>query len=351
MMYEILFLTFTVMLAIVSVVLSGVLIAVIWHDIGRPETEYTKEKNIVTVGEIDMLEIRKKWKVLSASVAGRSHQNGLCQDSHGVEDLGEGWIAAVVADGLGSKRHSHIGSKEAVKKGLEAMKRVVRTKGWIEKEILPCEQEWSLIGRSILFEVFVHLYLESLKRDIAQDELATTFIGVIASPLGVVLVHMGDGRAGYCGVDGEWEAMMKPINGEASNIVVPVTHDIWANSELVDTYTECRVVAHPVKAFVMMSDGCEDFSYSTLTRDEQKNKIVDLNKPYDNFFEPIICYAMHHSESNNNFKAFLTDGTERIASEPDDKTMIIAYNPHMWQGVCNENSSSKNREQSNSETY
>ena len=349
MMYEILFLTFTAMLAIVSVVLSGVLIAVIWHNIGRPETEYAKEKKD-TVGEINMLEIRKNWKVLSASVAGKSHRNGLCQDSHGIEDLGEGWMAAVVADGLGSKRHSDIGSKEAVKKGLEAMKRVVQTKGWIEKEMLPSEQEWSLIGRSILFEVFVHLYLVSLKRDIAKDELATTFIGVIASPLGVMLVHMGDGRAGYCGIDGEWEAMMKPINGEASNIVVPVTHDIWTDTELVDTYTECRVVAHPVKAFVMMSDGCEDFSYSTLTRVEGQNQIVDLNEPYGGFFEPIICYAVHQDANNDDFQAFLTDGTERIESEPDDKTMIIAYNPHMWQGVCNEESSSKNGEQSNSET-
>lgn len=55
------------------------------------------------------------------SVVGKSHikKGTCCQDSHCIRKLENGWIIAAVADGVGSAKNSHIGSKIAAKTVVE----------------------------------------------------------------------------------------------------------------------------------------------------------------------------------------------------------------------------------------
>lgn len=83
---------------------------------------------------------------------------------------------------------------------------------------------------------------------------------VIYSPLGLLAVHVGDGRMGYKTMSGEWKSMMTPHKGEEANQTIFLISEFWdiPNYELSGVLVpESIVIREPVQAFALMSDGCE----------------------------------------------------------------------------------------------
>jgi len=149
----------------------------------------------------------EKWMILSGSIIGSDHLKKdppmPCQDNHTIEKINDLWGIAVVSDGLGSKSLSHIGSEFVVKKTVSYLKEVLDKKEWIRLEQLPSQEEWNIIAYDVLYRV--HKALEGYAKihDYRLSELACTVIAVIYSPFGLLVTHIGDGRAGYQTLQGE----------------------------------------------------------------------------------------------------------------------------------------------------
>lgn len=278
-------------------------------------------------------ESQSQWFILADSLMGKGHKenNIPCQDSNRVEKLNEKWGIAIVADGLSSASNSHMGSKLVVDKMTQYLKEIIEEEQWIKNDRLPSLLEWNEYSILLLRRVYHDLVYFSNEHKYDLHSLATTVIAIVYSPFGLLLTHMGDGRAGYCTLDGEWKSMMNPINGETSSDVMPITAPIWTDEEMLRQYIESTIVDEPVRAFTLMSDGCEDFSFETIVKDEN-GQGKNVNKPYKAFFEPIIEWISKEwktSEDQEKIKkewhAFLDIGNKRIADEKDDKTMIVGY--------------------------
>jgi len=286
--------------------------------------ESIKTKEIKEVDKI-MGKEKSSWILLAESIIGKSHLKSTppipCQDSHHIQMLDGTWGIAIVSDGLGSKPLSHIGSQFVAKKTASKLRKRVKKSEWYHNQKMPTETEWKAMSYHVLFDVRTSLALFSEKNKYKFNDLACTVIAVVFSPHGLLVTHIGDGRAGYRNSAGDWKSMMTPINGETSSHVMPITGNFWNNKEETEQYVESRVINEPIDVFTLMSDGCENFSYETINL-----KGEHVNKPFEGFFEPVVSYFLDEvslEERNKVWRDFLTNGNEMIANEPDDKTMIV----------------------------
>jgi hypothetical protein len=94
------------------------------------------------------------------------------------------------------------------------------------------------------------------------------------------------------------------------------------------------MVTEKVKAFTLLSDGCERHSFICNVLDEASQKYIDPNQPFDKFFNPLVANLrkMHSNqissqEMKEKWGKFLREGNAKLQHEPDDKTMILA----VWQ--------------------
>lgn len=93
---------------------------------------------------------------------------------------------------------------------------------------------------------------------------------------------------------------------------------------------ENRVINEKVKAYTLMTDGCERHSFECSVLDKKTKTIHDPNLPYPNFFNPLKASLkeMYQSNVSNNdantiWKEFIDSGNKGLKTEPDDKTMIL----------------------------
>lgn len=333
--YEVTILTVSVVTALSSMLLFFII-------------QVHKSENMMKESKSIKKKLDDKWLVLADSVVGKDHVTKEpplpCQDSHYVEQIDDLWGIAIVSDGLGSKPLSHIGSKFVSRKVGEYLKDYILDNQWNETEMLPTQAEWNKVSYDVLYRTHLALKEYALSHEYSMNDLACTVIAVIYSPIGLLVTHVGDGRAGYCTLNGEWKSMMHPINGETQSHVMPISASFWDNLELVGRYVECRVVNERVEAFTLMSDGCENFCYLTSRWDDKQEKVIEVNLPYKLFFDPVVDYFVDQSKSlsredlDKAWDSFLTDGEEKIANEADDKTLIIGI---LLQEVDDEHQNSK----------
>lgn len=286
--------------------------------------------------------VGSNWFIVSDSIKGKSHvKNGTeCQDNHFTrvfEEL-DGWGIAIVCDGAGSAANSHLGSSFMAKKAIpHYFLTAIKDKQWHLHTELPSEEEWKEEAWEQLKNSYGALkyYAESdLKVELST--LACTAIIVIYSPLGLLVTHIGDGRAAYRDEDGKWEALIKPHKGEEANMTYFTTSQTWLVNKhytLPDgnTIPESRVIRKKATAFTLLSDGMENHSFQCSVFDKETEKWNDPNQPFEKFFEPLISFinsqVKDHQSSvdiHEKWKKFLTDGNEKIKNEEDDKTMILA---------------------------
>ena len=147
---------------------------------------------------------------------------------------------------------------------------------------------------------------------------------------GLLVTHIGDGRAGYLNAADEWHALITPFHGSEANETVFITSDIWSD-DIIDTYLSADVVAGEVKAFCLLSDGCEKAAFECNLYDAENEVYYDPNRPFPLFFKSNIDIipklfenGLSQDEVNTNWQAFLAGGNETLKTESDDKTLILA---------------------------
>ena len=277
-----------------------------------------------------------KWIIVGESVIGKSHISGNlpCQDENFFKTFKKNWGIAIVCDGAGSAEKSDKGAEFCA---IEALPRyfedLVNREQWIEKEELPLPEEWQQKATDEFKKALGALSFVANENHIELTTLACTVIVVIFSPLGLLVAHIGDGRAGYCDRENGWQSMMIPHKGEEANQTIFLTSNSWYKDSKLKmsgvNVPECRVIKTVPSAFVLMSDGCEQHSFECSLIDANTGSWSDPNKPYNKFFDPLVSTLKNMATSpitvdiQESWSSFLKNGTEGLRNESDDKTMIL----------------------------
>lgn len=276
-----------------------------------------------------------EWVVVGASVKGNGHiQSGMpCQDNNKFELLGKGWGVAVVSDGAGSAAHSELGSKVVVERGVLHFKNLVEKEGWMEKNTLPSDAEWLQKSYFVLKAIRNEVEMVAKKNNVDLKSLSATCLAVVFSPLGLLAVHVGDGRMGCKTASGGWKAIMTPHKGDEANQTLFLVSEFWDIPNYVQSgvlVPESLVIREPVDAFAVMSDGCESTAWLCTAQNAETGKYYDQNKPFEGFFNPLEeTLASFHKdnvpeeERKEKWYKFIESGAKGFVKEQDDKTMIL----------------------------
>jgi len=198
---------------------------------------------------------------------------------------------------------------------------------------LPKQKEWEKISLNAFKQLRYDLGKYAKIKGLSFEDLACTIIVVIYSPFGILSTHIGDGRAGLRDQKGEWKAILTPHKGEEANQTIFLTSNAWLQEGFKMSgvkVPESNITIDQPSAFTVMSDGCESHSFELGYFDKERQKFVEQNKPYPKFFEPVIATIIDMHEKGMDQKVmlekwsnFVRAGTEKLAKEPDDKTLII----------------------------
>lgn len=274
--------------------------------------------------------IKNPWIIVGASSIGASHQknNTPCQDAHFYEVLPSQWGIAVVADGAGSVENAHIGAQFLSEAAGKAFIQILKDKDW--QLSFPTQTDWAQTAKHTFAQLRQQLETFAHAQNSSAKALSSTLLVVVFSPEGLLTAHIGDGRGGYLSNEGTWKALIDPWKGEYANETVFFTSDIW-DKEDIDKYLRINYIQEEIKAFTLLSDGCERHSFICNVWDEASQKYIDPNQPFDKFFNPLLenLRKMHAnqisaSEMKQKWEKFLREGNAKLQNEPDDKTMILA---------------------------
>ena len=313
------------------------------EEFGKPEDKKTplpkpqpreKPKPIDPKGKSTALDA-DEWIIVGASVQGNGHisMDLPCQDSHAYEYIRDGWGIAITSDGAGSAKLSHIGSAASAARAMVHFKDLIEKEKWIEMGTLPSDIEWMKKSYQVLKTVRNELNLLAKNNKCDIKDLSATIIVVIHSPIGLLSVHIGDGRAGYKDMNGEWHSLITPHKGEEANQTIFIPSDFW-NIQFYEmsgvTVPESRIVREQVSAFTLMSDGCEGTSWLWNQYNESTKKYYDPNMPHNTFFDSLIETLQLFrkkktpiEERKEKWYHFIKEGNTSFIKETDDKTMIL----------------------------
>ncbi len=286
----------------------------------------------------------------SFSVVGKSHieKGTCCQDSHKIKKMDNGWYVAAIADGVGSAKNSHIGSKIAADTVVDFC-----------SEYMPWD--YSVIGiksmlRTAYNYAFKQIIRESDKSGEPIESYDTTLSVVIYDGHRIIYGHSGDGAIIGLTIYGDYIQITKPQKGDDMVSVLPLRagYTVWS----IDTYEE------ELAAVMLMTDGMLDGTlcpyllkqsnvsevytpiasffadpYGTAETEKKVKKIkkeikdfitVDEEYNIDKFYDRLSeIYKKHHGEKGKDLVDNLKEKNYPIAlmqSVQDDKTMVALIN-------------------------
>lgn len=273
----------------------------------------------------------RSWFIVGESVIGNSHVKSKlpCQDSYYIGQIDQQWGIAVTSDGAGTAEKSNIGSKYVANEVIpQVFQKIIRDQKWNLINKLPSEKEWKAQAELGMKQVKVSLEQFAQKEGLNIHSLACTVIVVLYSPLGLLVTHIGDGRAAYRTYDGMWKPMLKPWKGDEANATVFLTSNIWNGN--LHNFMESRIINERPTAFALMSDGCEKSAFECSVLHPSTQQWSDPNTPYPKFFEPLVETLVESyydktsiKEVQANWHKFLESGNKALKTESDDKTMVL----------------------------
>ncbi|NVO03651.1 MAG: protein phosphatase 2C domain-containing protein [Bacteroidetes bacterium] len=270
------------------------------------------------------------WLNIGASVIGNGHiTNGTpCQDAHFTSPLNQNWGIAVVSDGAGSHENSHLGSAFVVKDAAQVFTELLKGEKWIEEISFPSASDWRDIAITGFSFVYDNLKSYAKSENVDFRSLSCTIILAIYCEKGMVTAHIGDGRAAIMNESGQWQSVMSPFKGEevGSTVFLPSAYTWEEPSCCIET----RVFSKPIRAFALLTDGLETYSFYCYMKRENEEFYYDPNEPYSEFFNQNIAgiknmhkNGLERTEIEEKFSGYLSSGHPQIAKENDDKTMLI----------------------------
>ena len=168
------------------------------------------------------------WQAAVHSAKGVKHikMGTPCQDWGDCKILSQGQlIVGAVSDGMGSARHSEVGSQLAVEVALKELKQGNwQTPPQDQKQVRKTFQE-------ILEAVRAALKDCAIKQDYSFEDLACTLLAFVATPSWLAAMQVGDGLIVVGTPEGNYQLLFKPDKGEFANETTPVTSS-FASQEM-----------------------------------------------------------------------------------------------------------------------
>lgn len=276
--------------------------------------------------------VNSQTRIVGVSLIGRAHTaiNAKCQDYHRYFDLGKNWHVFLLSDGAGSAKESHRGSKIVCEAGLKLIERLFEKLEWHKSNYIPSETEWNIefTGVCRKLKQYMEEQIDMLDEDVRSKDFNATFEVMVTSPSCILMGHIGDGRMGYQSNDGEWHSIMTPHKGEEKNQTIFVLNN-WDKRRVPayrinDVYVpETRVVIDKPQAVMLLSDGCENFSWN-CNQYSEIGEIQDVNTPYVEFWDSLKLEMSQSNDYKQSFVKFIDSFNEACLKESDDRSMIFA---------------------------
>lgn len=202
------------------------------------------------------------WFGFSFAIRGRKNklENLPCQDS--VRVWFDGNIAcAVLSDGAGSAKYSHIASSSAVNSAVVYYKKLVRDR--INESLLDT-------ANRILENIEKNIKRKAQKLEVDIRDFACTFLSVFIKDSQYLVVHIGDGIIACMTEDRNIKLLSTGYRGEFAGETVFLTSSSYKDYMKI---IEGDVNQEKIKAFYLMSDGMESVVYSR--RENRFGKLLD----------------------------------------------------------------------------
>ncbi len=319
-------------------------------------TVSTNDNNVATDNTIDLnnpdirlttsIDISNDEYIVGCSIQGRSHigVGAPCQDYHAYTQIAPNWHLSIVSDGAGSAKESERGSKANCNFTTKLITKLIEEKKWAENNYLPSDKEWYIEMRNVLevLQEIIKMNTKKLNDDalsgdpnytlLEPRDFNATLLLILTTPKGMLTAHIGDGRMGYLSTKDEWISLMTPHKGVEANETVFVPNN-WNNQIEVPAFAmsgvylpETMVIPELPKAIVIMSDGCEKFTWLCTAYDSENKTYYDRNKPFAGFLNPLIdeMSAIKDQESRaNRLIDIINVGTAEAKREQDDRTLLM----------------------------
>ncbi|HEY5742550.1 MAG TPA: PP2C family serine/threonine-protein phosphatase [Terrimicrobiaceae bacterium] len=241
------------------------------------------------------------WNVLGTSVTGVSHlRSGIpCQDYSAHELLNRGKTAVIaLSDGAGSASHSHLGSKIAVKAALSALKQVVESAPYCDRD-----------GAHYVLDAARTAVIQSAGSfDRRAKDFACTLLFCVASESRASFVQLGDG-AWIVMAGGNLFPMTWPLQGEYANETNFLTSANWREG------FEFRETSFPINAMAGFTDGLQMVALHYASR--------SVHEP---FFAPLFKVLASSLETSHLLESLAGYLSVEALNErtDDDKTLVLA---------------------------
>lgn len=271
--------------------------------------------------------------VCGVTLQGRIHRqlNESCQDYHLFSDLGDGWHLYIVSDGAGSAKASDRGSRWNCVIAEYLIRGLIERTDWKCRDELPTELEWyqefCVICRKV--KSVITERVENLDEKLSPKDFNATLLVLLATPVGMLAGHIGDGRMGYKDKDGKWHSVMTPHKGEEANQTIFLMNN-WDAISIPTlklngvSVPEVKVVKDIPNAVVVLTDGCENFSWNCLQMNEN-NRLQDVNTPFPGFWDPLVLSVCENNDDKRleDFITFVDSNTDECRNEQDDRTLML----------------------------
>lgn len=247
------------------------------------------------------------WRVVSASEVGTSHvySDLPCQDScFGQVDRltdGQHLLSVFVADGAGTAERGGEGAEVAIEAAAE----------WVATKVRCGEFGLSdSIATELLLHVRSRLHAAADLARLKARDFACTFIGVLSSEKGTLVMQIGDGGA-VVDTGAGLEVAVVPMSGEYANMTHFITDE--------DAVTRLQTRTYPDKALKVaaFTDGIQRLALNLAS-----------NTPHEPFFQPFFEGLLKATPDQEDLLQVLLT---KFLSSPavnertdDDKTLALA---------------------------
>ena len=248
------------------------------------------------------------WRVVNASAIGTSHAHSdiPCQDScwAQVDQLlnGAPLLTMFVADGAGSAINGGQGAELAI----ETAAKLVTQKAM--------QGEFGLddkLATDLLLAIRERIFAAAEAESLQARDYACTFLGVVSSPAGTLVLQIGDGAV-VLDTGSGLEIAINPMTGEYANMTYFVT------DEDAEKVLETKTYPDKVLKVAAFSDGVQRLALNLAS-----------NTPHEPFFAPFFnvmatATAAQEDQLNCLLMKFLNSALVNERTN-DDKTLAFAH--------------------------
>lgn len=247
------------------------------------------------------------WRVVAASEIGTSHVTSgtPCEDSCWAQvdalAAGESLLSMFVADGAGSASRGGEGAELAIQAAAEFLGKRLKEREFGLSDVLAVD---------LVVAVRERVYAKAEAEGLKARDFACTFLGVLSSPRGTLVLQVGDGGV-VVDVGTGLEVAVIPMSGEYANMTHFVTDEDAVSRLVTKTYGDAAV---RVAAF---SDGLQRLALN-----------MAANTPHEPFFAPFfkgLEQAKPEQEDQLHSALVRFLGSQAVNERTDDdKTLALA---------------------------